>query len=302
MGVDIKLGASCNNNCMFCAVGDDCRTCKPSFQEIKQKLISARSEHDLVVFTGGEVTIRNDFLSIVDFAKKLGYSEIQVQSNGRMFFYEDFCKKVIAAGVNQFALSLHGPNAEIHDSLTQSKGSFVQAVQGIKNLKRLGQRVLLNTVITKQNYAVLPEISKFILELDVDQYQFAFIHPCGNAEKNFDIVVPRYKEVSPYLHKALDIGMNAGRLIFAEATPHCILGEKYYSCSSEKMIPISIILEENRIIDNWDYARKNECKSKFSQCNQCVYTSECEGVWKEYAERFGGSEFVPILNRLEKNL
>mgnify|MGYP000103156041 CR=1 FL=1 len=163
--VDIKTGFLCNNNCKFCVqAGSKCEGNR-SFEEIENNLKECRERCDQVVLTGGEVTIRKDFFEIVKLAKDLGYKEIQVQTNGRMFSDFDFCKKAISSGVTHFAPSIHGFCAEQHDYLTESEGSFSQTVLGILNLKKLGQSVAVNTVIVKSNYVDLPKIASLLVKL-----------------------------------------------------------------------------------------------------------------------------------------
>jgi len=190
MRVDIKTGFICNNNCRFCVQADNKCKGNRSFEQIKSDLIDSRKRCTGVVLTGGEVTIRKDFLDIVKLAKELKYEVIQIQTNGRMFASLDFCKKTIEAGATEFSPAIHGYCKEQHDYLTKSKGSFNQTLKGIMNLKSLGSYILTNTVVTKSNYRTLPKIAELLVKLDVDQFQFAFVHPMGNASKNFDNIVP----------------------------------------------------------------------------------------------------------------
>ena len=59
---------------------------------IKSELVQARKECNGVVFTGGEPTIHDSIIESLKTAKKLNFETIQVQTNGRMFAYPDFCK------------------------------------------------------------------------------------------------------------------------------------------------------------------------------------------------------------------
>jgi hypothetical protein len=81
---------------MFCVQADNKCKGNRTFDEIKANLIDSKNRCEGVVLTGGEVTIRNDFLEIVAYAKKLGYESIQIQSNGRMFSSMEFCKSTEA--------------------------------------------------------------------------------------------------------------------------------------------------------------------------------------------------------------
>ena len=155
--VDIKCGFDCNNRCRFCVQGDK-RYEYPgkTTEEMKVVLADARKDTDSLVFTGGEVTIRKDFPELVAFAKSLAFRKIQVQTNGRMLASRAYCEKLIEAGANEFSPAIHGHRPELHDWLTNAPGAFVQTVKGVKNLKDLGQTVILNSVITRPNYRHLP--------------------------------------------------------------------------------------------------------------------------------------------------
>ncbi len=289
---DIKTGFLCNNNCFFCVQGHKKKFGDKSTAELKNILDEAVKDCEIAVFTGGEPTIRKDILELVKYAKEIGFKTIQIQSNGRMFAYSDFCQKMIAAGANEFALALHGHTAELHNYLTQTE-SFRQIVSGIQNLKKLNQVVITNTVITKSNYRYLPGITRLLLSLDVDQAQLAFVHAIGAAEKNFDKVVPRMSLVVPYIERSLCIGEKMKKNVMVEGIPVCFL-EKYKKCISEYVIPDTKIFDLGITIDDYKKSRMVEGKSKALACKKCKYFNQCEGSWREYPEKFGWDEFRVI--------
>ncbi len=290
---DIKIGFLCNNNCRFCVQGDKKHLGNPNTEKVKKILQEAAKDCEIVVFTGGEPTIRTDIIKLVRYAKKLKFKIIQIQSNGRMFAYKDFCRKIIKAGANEFALALHGHIPQLHDYLTRSRGSFHQTIQGIKNLKDLGQRVIMNTVITKSNYSHLPEIAKLLINLKVNQYQFAFVHPLGNAWENFDSIVPPMSLVEPYVKKGLELGIKAGIKVMTEGIPYCFM-KGYEEYIGENIMPKMKIFEENSIVEDFEKSRRKEGKLKGPKCRKCIYFKKCEGPWKEYPEKFGWKEFIPV--------
>ncbi|MCD6247020.1 MAG: radical SAM protein [Candidatus Diapherotrites archaeon] len=292
--LDLKLGFACNNNCLSCPQAHRRHLGDLTTAEVKKLLKEGREDGaNEVVLTGGEPTVRPDIVEIVAYAKQLGYDFIQLQTNGRMLYYKDFCKKLIKAGVTEFAPAIHGPNARIHDYLVQSPGAFEQAVQGIKNLKELGQYIIMNSVINKINYKYLPETAKLFVDLNVDQYQFAFIHCVGNAKKNMDLLCPKKSEVMPYVHRALDIGIEAGIKVMVEAYPFCFM-RGYEKYCSELYMPPAEIRDAEGVIENFDKLRKETGKLKGPQCKHCKYDLICEGPWREYPEKFGWSEFKPV--------
>lgn len=293
---DIKLGFTCNNNCEHCVVAD-----KRNFQDKKIKEVeteireSKKEECDEIVLTGGEPTIRKDIFEIISYAKKIGFQNIQIQTNGRMFGYEKFCAEVVRAGATDFVIGFHGYVAEQHDYITGSKGSFVQTIAGIKNLKSLQQRVAINVVVSKPNYRNLPEIAKLLGKLKVDQFQFAFVHPLGNAYKNFHSVVPRMTLIEPYIKRGLDIGIAMGVRIMTEAIPYCFMSG-YEIYIGEQFIPLTSIFDINTFIANFTEQRINDGKKKSPCCQSCKYYKICEGPWREYPEKFGWDEFKPVEN------
>ncbi|MBI2134881.1 radical SAM protein [Candidatus Woesearchaeota archaeon] len=297
MRLDLKVGFSCNMRCNFCVQGDKRLCYKDKTTEELTKLIEENYARGIkeIVFTGGEPTVRKDIVRLVWHAKKTGYELIQIQTNGRRFCYMDFCKAIVMAGATEFSPSIHGSCAEIHDVMTQAPGAFGQVVQGIKNLKKLKQRVMTNTVITKQNYKDLPDIARLLVSLDVDQYQFAFVHILGSADKNRDLVVPKKSEIMPYVKKGLDIGINAGKRVMTEAIPYCFM-RGYEDYIAERIIPSTRVEDATWTIENYTEFRLNEGKIKNPEkCRDCIYYDICEGPWKEYPEMYGWDEFVPVI-------
>lgn len=301
--LDLKLGFGCNNNCVFCAQSHKRSIGDRDTEKLKSELSSARDRCNEVVFTGGEPTIRKDLLELVSHAKNLGYEIIQIQSNGRMFAYMDFCKAIVKAGATEFSPALHGHTKQLHEIQTRCEGSFDQILQGIKNLRSLDQYVITNTVITKYNYNHLPDIAKLLVELDVSQFQLAFVHPVGNALKNFDIVVPKKSDAMPFVHRALDIAKKAGYVpgdVMIEAFPFCFM-KGYEAFCSETFIPPAEVRDGKYSIGRFEEWRRAIGKTKFPQCKKCRYDIICEGPWKEYPERLGNEEFVPVPGKKIKN-
>lgn len=294
--VDIKICFNCNNLCQFCVQGDKRHKYgNKSLSEIKDALKKARANGNQgVVFTGGEPTLHPEIIAAVTYAKNLDFEQIQIQSNGRMFAYMQFCQSLIKAGVNEFSPALHGSSAEIHDRLTNSPGAWQQVVQGIKNLKLLKQYVLTNTVINSENYQDLPDLARFFVELDVNQFQFAYIHIIGTAAENQNWLVPKISLVMPYVKKGLDIGIAAGKVVMTEAIPFCLMSgyEKYIA---EQIMPSTRVVDAEGVIESYEKYRWNEGKAKRDDCHKCLYFKQCEGPWKEYPRLFGWDEFKPII-------
>ncbi len=291
--IDVKCGFQCNNRCYFCVQGDKRHKYgNKTTEQVKQILDDGIKDADSIVFTGGEVTIRSDFVELVAHAKSLGFRLIQVQTNGRLFADKAFCERLIEAGANEFSPALHGHRPDLHDFLVNAKGAFKQTVKGIQNLKALGQPIVMNSVITRPNYRHLPDMARLFSALKVDQFQFAFVHALGSAEQNFEMIVPRKSLVEPYVKKGLSVGLKAGCRVMTEAIPYCFMSG-YEAFVAERYIPHTKIIDAEHVVENYTDYRWNEGKLKGPPCKKCAYNDVCEGPWREYPEAFGWDEFKP---------
>lgn len=293
--IDLKVGFRCNNLCHFCVQGDK-RTRLPSKpgESLRASLEEGRKAGATgVVFTGGEPTLHQEVVELVRHARGLGFTDVQIQSNGRTFCYEKFCRSLIEAGATEFSPSLHGSTAAIHDFLTGAPGAFLQTVSGIRNLKKLGQRVLTNSVITKANYRDLPALARLFVALGVDQFQFAFMHITGRAGQNKEWLVARKSIIEPWVKAALDVGIRAGKTVMTEAIPYCLM-RGYERYVAETIIPKTMIFDADTVIADYTQVRRDEGKAKGPDCPSCARFESCEGPWREYPEMFGWAEFRPL--------
>lgn len=292
--LDLKIGFACNNRCRFCVQGDKrSRYGPPPFARLRAELAAARPAADGVVLTGGEPTLRKDLFALIGAARELGYSTVQVQTNGRMAASRRWCADAVAAGATEFSPALHGHRPELHDWLTRAPGSFAQTVRGIRNLRELGQRVLTNSVIVRPNFRNLPELARLLVALDVDQLQLAFVHPAGSAAEGFTAIVPRFALAAPYLARALREGTRAGKPCWTEAVPPCVLPglERHVV---EGRIPRTKVVDAESTIEDYRAYRVGEGKMKGPRCRECAFDGTCEGPWREYPERYGFDELVPV--------
>lgn len=291
---DIKCGFKCNNNCLFCAQAHKKQFGNKTTEQVKKEILEARKTCDSIVFTGGEITIRKDILSLISLAKNIGFKNIQLQTNARMLSNVKFCRMAIGSGTTEFSPALHGHTSQVHDFLTRAEKSFLQTTKAMKNLKDLSQNMYSNTVVTKHNMAYLPEIAELLVDLGVKQFQMAFVHPVGNAEKYFDMVVPNITEASLKIKEALQIGIDAGIKVMSEAMPYCLM-QGYEDYIAERIIPDTQIFDLDSIDDDYTATRINHGKKKFEKCQKCSFNKICEGPWKEYVEKYGDKEFDPVI-------
>jgi MoaA/NifB/PqqE/SkfB family radical SAM enzyme len=302
--LSLILGYECNNYCRFCYCADKRESnIKPKTTEEAKKEMEEGIKRgcNFVDFLGGEPTIRKDIFELVGYAKRLGFRTIATTTNGRMFYYRAFAEKIIGCGLNHVIFSIHGHNAELHDYLTQSPGSFKQATAGIKNVKEIKPNIYVctNTVIIRPNYKYLPQIAENNIKLGADGCEFIFIHPRGNAYKNFDTIVPTLKEVSDYISKTINVGKEHNiRHFVMRYIPLCYMAgvgyESYLSeYESRDRLKEEHVGPEFRDLEV-EKNRREYARVKGRQCKACKYDKICEGIFKEYAEKRGFDELVPV--------
>lgn len=297
----IIVGYRCNNNCRFCIDADKRELLNKSTRQIEQEMVQARQRGATYLeLIGGEMTIRSDIFHLVNFAHNLGFETINMATNGRMFSYPEFVKKIIKAGLTDIIFSIHGHKAEIHDYLTQSKGSFAQLKKGLENFKKMGfNKIGSNTTIVKYNVKHLPQIGQFIAENGIRNSEFIFVDPSyGAAYHNFAELVPRISQIAPYIKKCLEIGKKIKAPHWhIRYVPLCYF-QDYLSQVSELQEVKTFKTEhlapdfENFDVEN---SRKEVGRTKAEQCKKCKLNKRCEGIWREYVKHYGDKELIPVL-------
>jgi len=150
--------------------------------QIRTLLIQARNTRPIgskaIQITGGEPTIRDDLLDIIKIAREVGFSHIQLNSNGiKLAESVEYCKKIKDAHVNTVYMSFDGVSKKTNPWLEQSK-------KAIENLRQVNLKVVLVPVlIGDKNIDEAGKIVKFALEnMDIIRgVNFQPISFCGRV-------------------------------------------------------------------------------------------------------------------------
>ncbi len=298
---DLKIGYTCNNDCIHCVIQDSKKKLLSQGEPIDistNEAISLLTHQvelglDSVTITGGEATLRKDLPTIVNFCLE-HHLAITLQTNGRLLSSAntDFLFNVPNI---TFVIALHGSCQQIHDAINQRSGSFTPTLNGIRLALKKEKNVIIKTVISKINMSDLPFLINLIKKEGINDINLAFPHAQGAARENFDIVVPKYSELRPYLLKISSFAKQNQIHLTYETIPLCILPEYPYQMSElvyeEKEVKCTQVREKTF---DWNETRK-AIKTKMSFCEQCFFNEYCEGPWSEYVEKFGISEFSPVI-------
>ncbi len=297
--LDIKPNYRCNNACVFCLNKDKKTYKNPSLEELKKhisNLIKAAdgTKQSKLVVSGGEPLIFKELFELLSFAKNAGVNSIEIQTNGRMLYYENIVKELKKFEPIGFLVSFQFPNAELYKKYSRTDG-FNQTVGGIKNLVKYNCNFTINTVVMKPNLPHLKNMVKFIKKLGAKRCQYRFIDG-RNVMEDYKKFVPRYSECLPLLKKIMK--ENPDISISLKEFPACIAGKKLKNNLSLGLNPKRLNLTtKNKVVTTKEITA---AQFIFPNCKGCLWKPDCNGVRKEYVKIFGQKEFKPIINRIKK--
>ena len=114
-----------------------------------------------------------------------------------------YCESLIAAGVDEFFVSVAGPSASAHDGITGVRGSFDKMLTGLEALDRFdGVVTLTNTVVTERSYRLLTDIVDRLAHLrNLAQMEFWVYWPMRESDER-DLIAPN-SAIAPHLRAAI---------------------------------------------------------------------------------------------------
>lgn len=271
----ILLTEQCNHYCLMCSqppkavddswILDDVETLIPLIPKDTREL----------GFTGGEPTTNRDrFLKILRLTKSyLPRTGIHILSNGRSFKDLAFTEKYAALELSDamIGIPVYSDDPTLHDYIVQAQGAFDETIQGILNLKRLGQKVEIRVVIHKLSVQRLPELCEFIARnlLFVDQVALMGLEMMGFTRANLDELWIDPIEYKDTLSKSVSILARYGMNISVYNHQLCLVNP-------------DILPYYRKSISDW----KNEFAP---ECQSCEKQNECGGFFAS-GVKFGYSK------------
>ncbi|MEZ4265675.1 MAG: radical SAM protein [Myxococcota bacterium] len=283
----------CNDNCLHCGVADIMKTANvvPTQRVIRALQELAPRSGGRVMFAVSELTIRPDFLEIVRAARRARMRTIALVTNGRMFVYPEFTRRTVKAGLTHALVSVYGPTARVHQSITRTPDSFAQTIGGLKNLLDYPElTVMTNSVITKKNYRYLPQMVELLAGLGVKNVNLSFVQIIGAAATYQQSLVPRIREVLPALREAVDLGVALGLNMGIGGLPYCVLKGYEHHFGVDDLTEIANGDQGDTITERSPYA-------KAGACQRCAMNAVCLGMQEEYLAQFGDGELEPYHGR-----
>lgn len=176
---NINLTFKCNLRCPFCSIGN-----QADYEELDTEswldFINTIPFLSLISYSGGEVTLRPDFKTILK--QSLRKAKVTFITNGT-FTDDELIDIIVKERLFLLGVSIDGMN-ENHDNIRGVKGTFDRA---ITNIEKTQQRknsskyplIDIKTVIINDNLRQLPEIYKLADSLKADFFTLSFLKGCN---------------------------------------------------------------------------------------------------------------------------
>jgi MoaA/NifB/PqqE/SkfB family radical SAM enzyme len=323
----ISLGQACNNNCLGCAVRSQDQSIKQrDINSVKKDILTGKKEgYKNLHLIGGEITVYNHIIDILEFSKKL-FDNIIITTNGRRFAYPLFSEK-ICPYLNQINITLQGHTAELHDFWTQKKGSFDQTIKGIQNISKYlpKQNIGINHIIYIKTYNKTKKVIRLALNLGITNICLVGLEPMGKAKNIYtNLYVPLLKMANfdkNFIHlipklNSLDI----------EDIPKCVFSNKLKNFNNIHIQDISscIYLNSDNKISTYGLFAANDAglsitsntihnqnldklisavknyRKKLKPCLSCLEYKTCAGLFTKYINIYGKTQTIKQLQYLKK--
>lgn len=177
----------CNLSCAHCYISagpDKQRHDELSSDEAKAFIDDlARIKVPLLMFTGGEPLIRDDFWELVSYATSKAM-KTAVSTNGTLVT-KDVAKRLQDLGVEYVGISLDGAREETHDNIRHQPGSFRKAINALKNCVNIDLKCGIRVTATRDNYTEIPELIELSIRLGVPRFCLYWLVPSGRGREMY---------------------------------------------------------------------------------------------------------------------
>ena len=191
---------TCNLKCRHCYMSSDSKKYQNELttEEAKRFIDDLADFHvPVLLFSGGEPLIRQDFFELAEYAQQKGVRPT-LSTNGTLITRE-VAQRIKDIGVGYVGISLDGLQ-DVNDKFRGVDGAFVKAMEGIQNCVAVGQRVGLRFTINHHNIQELDNIFDFIERENINRVCFYHLvySGRGTAMQNQDVTAEESR-------KAMDI-------------------------------------------------------------------------------------------------
>jgi len=329
--VALNLTRRCNLRCAHCYL--DAGTLERgtadelSTEEVEALLddIARLGDETMVVFTGGEPTLRHDLARLIGYASGLGLMPV-LGTNGTLLA-DDRLVTLKKAGLQGAGISLDSLDPAFHDDFRGAPGCWEKAMNAIDACKRNKVRFQIHFSVTDDNADELDDMISFARSAKAFVLNVFFLVCTGRGEKVTNISAETYDRV---LRRVTEAARNeTGLIVRAKCAPHfkrmameldpawpvtaahgyeaggCLAGTRYCRVTPEGDVTACPYMEEpvgnlrhDQFVDLWqDAPQFKALRSPVleGRCGACEYSKLCGGCRARPLARDGnlmGEDFL----------
>lgn len=285
--LDVILGYDCNLACDYCTITPAMRRRALSGAQVLAAMRQARRDgFDTVAFTGGEPTIRGDLLGLVDAARRLGFVDRKLQTNGLMLGQGDNAARLVAAGVSRVHLSVHTHEQAAYDALVRSEGAFGRMRAGLDAVLATGLPLVVDLILKADTYQKLPAALAWLFARGVRAVDLWYVSLTDGNADNLDSL-PRMREVVPVMAEAFAWGRARAMTLRSLHVPRCLLGADHGHAFDPGAARVRV-LTPDACFDLRDSRLAGQVQ--VPACRGCEFASLCPGLRPDYLAVFGDEE------------
>lgn len=170
----LEITDRCNQRCAVCFADSASAAAEPSFERVREYMRKIFEQGlTFLQLSGGEPTVRDDLPDIVRAAKDIGFSYVQINSNGRRLAEEpDFTKALSDAGLSSVFMQFDGTRDDIYMKL-RGEPLFLVKDKAVQQCAQHGLGVVLvPTLVPGVNTDNLGDIIRYGLSRAVRGVHF----------------------------------------------------------------------------------------------------------------------------------
>ena len=166
LSAGLEISDRCNEVCVHC-YQEQGRKGEMTTEELFRVLDELAAMGVLLLtLSGGEATLRKDFLQIVEYARSKGFA-VRLFTNG-LTMTRELAQSLGKLAVQMVEISVYSTQAETHDFVTGVRGSFEKTIAGVRNLVEAGVGVTIKSPVMNVNEHELADYAAFARALGVE--------------------------------------------------------------------------------------------------------------------------------------
>ncbi len=170
------------------------------------ELAALGSPRPILIMTGGDCLKRPDLFLLLDYAAAQGVP-VALAPSVTPLLNVAVLRSLRQHGVRSVSLSLDGARPTTHDEIRGVAGHFEATVHALKDLKRWGFQVQVNTTVMRPNMRELAAMAELLVDVAIDTWEVFFVVTTGRATAGLALEPDEIDEVCEFLLEASRYGM-----------------------------------------------------------------------------------------------